>query len=441
MGRQTSTIPKSTFFIKNKTKARESILYIRYFVCGKYVGHSTGIKLPAADWDPDTRQVRRSSPNYKRLTAQIDAFRSKTDAQILECDERLTPKIVSDILNGTYTPDPKKSRKVDFIEYAATHNRDLYDLGRLGYSTYYNADLNIKKFGKFLKDRMGIETLYLMDLNVDLFNKYILYRKDVLGNTSNEGINKALVPLYKAVKYAADNGLVERGLATSISTNYLEKKTRSYSGETDEEKVRYLTDTQFHDLLDVYDRTRNEATRKIMDMFLFSYYVCGLRYSDLLTLEWRHIDFESKTLTKNVYKTKRSISLPLVDKAVEILRRWQDIGHNRRFVFNLLDEKFNLSDTIKLNNARITKNRNIQQSLRSVGIRMGLKFNLTIHVARHTFAVQALKNGMDVHTISHLMGHSSSLVTEKVYAEFLPDTINTTIREQLERNVIKYSSS
>lgn len=211
--------------------------------------------------------------------------------------------------------------------------------------------------------------------------------------------------------------------------------------ETDEEKVRYLTDTQFRDLLNVYDRTRNEATKKIMDMFLFSYYVCGLRYSDLLTLEWRHIDFGNRTLTKNVYKTKRSISLPLVDKAVEILLRWRKIGGNSRFVFNLLDEGFYLSDIVKLNNARLTKNRNIQQSLRSVGIKMGLKFNLTIHVARHTFAVQALKNGMDVHTISHLMGHSSSLVTEKVYAEFLPDTINTTVREQLERNVIEYSSS
>ena len=147
---------------------------------------------------------------------------------------------------------------------------------------------------------MRIGTLFIKDLSVDMFNKYILYRKDTLGNTSNEGINKALVPLYKAVRYAADNGLMERGLATSISTNYIEKKTRSYSGETDEEKVRYLTDTQFRDLLDVYDRTRNEATRKIMDMFLFSYYVCGLRYSDLLTLEWRHIDFENRTLTKNV---------------------------------------------------------------------------------------------------------------------------------------------
>lgn len=133
MGRQTSTIPKSTFFIKNKTKGRESILYIRYFVCGKYVEHSTGIKLPAADWDADTRQVRRSSPNYKRLSAQIDAFRSKTDSQILACEERLTPKIVSDILNGEYAPDPKKTGKVDFIEYAATYNRQQYDLGRLGY--------------------------------------------------------------------------------------------------------------------------------------------------------------------------------------------------------------------------------------------------------------------------------------------------------------------
>ena len=150
---------------------------------------------------------------------------------------------------------------------------------------------------------------------------------------------------------------------------------------------------------------------------------------------------------KILYTNKEMLELLRVNNAT--LKKYRDggylgyskIGGNSRFVFNLLDEGFDLSDIVKLNNARLTKNRNIQQSLRSVGIKMGLKFNLTIHVARHTFAVQALKNGMDVHTISHLMGHSSSLVTEKVYAEFLPDTINTTVREQLERNVIEYSSS
>lgn len=150
---------------------------------------------------------------------------------------------------------------------------------------------------------------------------------------------------------------------------------------------------------------------------------------------------------KILYTNKEMLELLRVNNAT--LKKYRDggylgyskIGDNSRFVFNLLDEKFDLSNIVKLNNARLTKNRNIQQSLRSVGIKMGLKFNLTIHVARHTFAVQALKNGMDAHTISHLMGHSSSLVTEKVYAEFLPDTINTTVREQLERNVIEYSSS
>lgn len=150
---------------------------------------------------------------------------------------------------------------------------------------------------------------------------------------------------------------------------------------------------------------------------------------------------------KILYTNKEMLELLQVNNAT--LKKYRNggylgyskIGDNSRFVFNLLDEGFDLSDIVKLNNARLTKNRNIQQSLRSVGIKMGLKFNLTIHVARHTFAVQALKNGMDVHTISHLMGHSSSLVTEKVYAEFLPDTINTTVREQLERNVIEYSSS
>jgi site-specific recombinase XerD len=39
-------------------------------------------------------------------------------------------------------------------------------------------------------------------------------------------------------------------------------------------------------------------------------------------------------------------------------------------------------------------------------------------MARHSWAVNALEQGMEMSMISSLLGHSSSLVTEKVYAEF-----------------------
>ena len=52
-------------------------------------------------------------------------------------------------------------------------------------------------------------------------------------------------------------------------------------------------------------------------------------------------------------------------------------------------------------------------------------------MSRHTFATLALNNEVDVKTISTLMGHSSVLTTEKVYATLMPATLEKTVEEKL----------
>jgi integrase len=55
-----------------------------------------------------------------------------------------------------------------------------------------------------------------------------------------------------------------------------------------------------------------------------------------------------------------------------------------------------------------------------------------MHVARHTFAVKALNDSkVNVHLISRLLGHSSVVVTEKVYARFLLPTLSEELRKKL----------
>lgn len=53
------------------------------------------------------------------------------------------------------------------------------------------------------------------------------------------------------------------------------------------------------------------------------------------------------------------------------------------------------------------------------------------HCTRHTFAVFALNNGVDVHKVSRLLAHSSVMVTEKVYAKFLPETLQKEVETKL----------
>ena len=63
-------------------------------------------------------------------------------------------------------------------------------------------------------------------------------------------------------------------------------------------------------------------------------------------------------------------------------------------------------------------------SLGDIGKKLGFKFPLTIHVARHTFCVTALNHGVSLHVVSQLMGHASIQSTEKTYAEFLDETVS-----------------
>ena len=64
-----------------------------------------------------------------------------------------------------------------------------------------------------------------------------------------------------------------------------------------------------------------------------------------------------------------------------------------------------------------------------MGEDLGLKFRLSMHVARHTFAVFALNNGLSMSVVSRLLSHGSTDITEKVYARFLPETLSTELNK------------
>ena len=76
-------------------------------------------------------------------------------------------------------------------------------------------------------------------------------------------------------------------------------------------------------LIRFYERSNNTRTRDYIEIFLFSLLMGGMRVSDIVTLEWKHIDFVTKTLTKLQIKTRRILRIPIVDEAIEILNRWK----------------------------------------------------------------------------------------------------------------------
>ena len=149
--------------------------------------------------------LKSKNPAAARLNNQLKLQREKVDEQIMAYEGPLTTDIVREMLRGEFTQqnDPNK---IDFIHYATDYNQQRYDLQKLSYSTYYNGDLYIKKFQRFISEQTGEGVIYITDLTIDLIEKYKTYCIK-RGNTK-EGINKMLTPLIKAAMYASDNDLL-----------------------------------------------------------------------------------------------------------------------------------------------------------------------------------------------------------------------------------------
>jgi integrase len=165
--------------------------------------------------------------------------------------------------------------------------------------------------------------------------------------------------------------------------------------------------------------------KEFHDMFVFSFYACGLRLIDMMTLRWVDIDFSKQVIRKIQVKTRNRNAIPIREAAIEILNRWK--GRYKVFVFGLLQDNFDLNNDELLRKRRNSVTNTINTSLKRQSKFANLEFEITFHWARHTWAVLALEKGVEISKISRLLGHTSTSVTEKVYAEFLPDTLGEVV--------------
>lgn len=331
------------------------------------------------------------------------------------------------------SPTQVVNKNTSFVDYCKKVNDLKYGKKEYGYSMWYNKQKIIEQFETFLIHWRKTPKFALKDLRADVFDEYVQYRFTVLKNTSKEAVNKTLVPLYVAIKQAVLYGIIDTKLAAPIVDNYLETHETEYKPDMEEEvveHVRYLKPEQIEQLKDYQSKCKNPRSKEILDMWFFAFYACGLRLSDIMTLEWKHIDWEAKVIKKVQFKTKRLPDvLPVLgNSAMEILERWKGYGRNEKFVFDLLPEDYDLTDQKRLFMDRNSKDKTFNTSLNVARMTLRFEFPLTMHVARHSFAVMAINKEMSLFLLSKILGHATIASTQRTYAEFLKETVESETR-------------
>ncbi len=162
---------------------------------------------------------------------------------------------------------------------------------------------------------------------------------------------------------------------------------------TEQKKRESLSVTELQQLADT--PCSNSEVRRA---FLFAC-ATGLRYSDITALIWR--DVQGSSIYFRAIKTGRIQNLPLNQLALALLG---DRGTDADHVFP------------------IPRNTSVNRMLKRWANASGISKNVTFHVARHTYALNALSYGMSIMTLNRCLGHSR-LETTMIYASISPEAI------------------
>lgn len=439
MGRHRREYPQGRLRLKypkqryNKDK-RYTLYYEYTWLTDAPIRKDTGLRVRVDDWNEKGNsgkgELRASyGTDYIRQNTLLRDTVSKYDSLLQEYALKHPKRMTSEIIHSIIFDKPltRKDEGKDFVEYVEETLKAKLTNRRIGKSRYENGVSNMRGFTQFLAAK-GLGTyktnaIYLGDISESLVLKYIEYRRIVREN-SDATINHALTPIIIACEKAKDEGYIDTKVYASIKDCRVEEKPNlddeSYDGKS------ALTKEELKKLVEFYEKDTEPRRKEYVEMFLFAFHAGGLRMVDVMTLTWNCINFEDKELRKTLVKTAKGRNprhtVPLNDAALSILNKWKGLHRREKFVFDLVEDSFDINDENAIYYTRNNCDRKVNQSLKIVTEKIGLK-KLAFHMARHTFAILALNDGMSLSVVSRLLGHATTDTTETIYAEYLPKTL------------------
>lgn len=268
------------------------------------------------------------------------------------------------------------------------------------YNIYY--DVIINHLAPFLGEEQ------LNNINYELIEKYILNKKEELSNTT---INLHLSIIKNIIFDAANNNIID---------NYKLYKIKMLKKSKD--------NLNFFSIKDQY-LIEDYCLKSVKDYYsigiILTLYT-GLRIGELISLTWDDVDLNNGYLRVN--KTESRIKDN--NKWLNIISSPKSVKSNRiipigKEIINILKKLKNKkygNYIVSYKNGNKMLIRTYQHYFKSIQMKIGLNNILCFHSLRHTFATRAIESGVDIKTLSEILGHSNASITLNIYVHSLFET-------------------
>ncbi|MCI8965572.1 MAG: site-specific integrase [Clostridia bacterium] len=237
------------------------------------------------------------------------------------------------------------------------------------------------------------------------------YNKMSKNGFSSSKIKKINKLLSQFFKYALSEGYLNRNPVDNIVIPKLEiEKIHK------EEDIEYFTETEISELKKAIKGTDIE----LIVLFALG---TGLRQGELLALRYSDIDYDKKQI-----KVNRTVKKVYVfdENNIKIQKTLflEPKTKNSKRVVDIPTSLFNKLDVIKSDNLIFSDNGNVLEARKlfrkwTTILKSNNIPHKKFHSLRHTYATLLLSKGVDLLTVSKLLGHSSLKITE-IYTHIIP---------------------
>jgi len=392
----TQKIPLSVrFFLEGygKTKKDAYTLYAQIIVNRKKAIVSLKMAVKEEEWDFEN-EAFYSTNNFNRVRnnklREIKDEITKCYFEIKKTGSHISAKAIIKTFKGEVT----KTGAIPFTDYYRMYIDELkqlpqqYGLGVIAH--YEKTQTHLLRFLKV----MGWEHIKLNELSckfIERFEHYLLTTPNAqTGRVMNGNTATTYLKKIKAVVNAAVRKEI---IPTNLFAGFRIKAFKTVN-------KMFLTAEEV-EVLKNHDLCGNLSLQRVRDCFLFCCYAGGLRYSDAKQLNASMIKKDQNGLlwiTLRQQKTGEDVEIPMSDYAVEIYNKYEN---HRKATGNVLP---------------LIASQKINCSLKIIADLANINKKITFHCSRHTFGTLSLELGIDIKTVSALMGHSSVKSTE-IYAK------------------------
>lgn len=260
------------------------------------------------------------------------------------------------------------------------------------------------------------------DLPLDMMDATIIQSYEAW--LKNQSICRNTSSFYMRILRAVYNRAVEKNLVTQ------QHPFRHVYTGIDKTRKRAV-DLGMIKSLKQMDLTGKQSQSFARDMFLMSFCLRGISFVDLAKL--RKTDIRGGYLYYTRSKTRQSLCVKWEPIMQEITNKYKPQVESSEYLFPILSD-----DSTFNNNAYRNAQMRIGYNLKAIAKTLGLKENLTLYVARHSWATIARDSNVPVSVISEALGHDSELTTQ-IYLQSIQtsevDKANASILGQLQNEI------